>query len=39
MPGIITDADKPTLTTWMKYVQALQAIKIAASDIAWPEKP
>jgi len=37
--GIITDADKATLTAWMKYVQAVQAVNIAASHIAWPEKP
>ncbi|PEI02320.1 hypothetical protein CRM79_03330 [Pantoea agglomerans] len=37
--GIITDADKATLTAWIKYVQAVQAVNIAASDIARPEKP
>lgn len=36
---IITDADKASLTVWMKYVQAVQAIDTAAPDIAWPEKP
>ncbi|MCP1438385.1 hypothetical protein J3D56_001821 [Erwinia persicina] len=36
---IITDADKASLTTWMKYVQAVQAVDTAAPDIVWPEKP
>jgi len=37
---IITDADKASLTAWMKYVQEVQAVGTAtASDIAWPEKP
>jgi len=38
--GIITDADKATLTAWMKYVQAVQATDVSgAPDISWPEKP
>lgn len=38
--GIITDADKATLTAWMKYVQAVQATDVsAAPDIIWPAKP
>lgn len=38
--GIITDADKATLTAWMKYVQAVQAVKIqSAPDVEWPQKP
>ena len=38
--GIITDADKATLTAWMKYVQAVQAADITnAPEISWPEKP
>lgn len=38
--GIITDADKVTLSVWMKYVQAVQAIDVSgAPDISWPEKP
>ena len=37
---IITDADKASLTAWMKYVQAVQAVDTdSAPDIAWPEKP
>ncbi|MFG6076064.1 tail fiber assembly protein [Erwinia sp. OPT-41] len=36
---IITDADKASLTAWMKYVQAVQAVDTAAPDIDWPEKP
>ncbi|WP_337014124.1 tail fiber assembly protein [Pantoea sp. AS142] len=38
--GIITVADKATLTAWMKYVQAVQATDVSgAPDISWPEKP
>lgn len=38
--GIITDADKATLTAWMKYVQAVQATDVSgAPDISWPTKP
>ena len=38
--GIITNADKATLTAWMKYVQAVQAADVSgAPDISWPEKP
>jgi len=38
--GIITDADKASLTAWMKYIQAVQAVDIsAAPDIIWPKKP
>lgn len=38
--GIITDADKATLTAWMKYVQAVQATDVSsAPDISWPKKP
>lgn len=40
MLGIITDADKTTLTEWMKYVQAVQAIDTSsAPDISWPSPP
>jgi len=40
LPGIITDADKATLTTWMKYVQAVQAADITnAPAISWPKTP
>jgi len=38
--GIITDADKATLTAWMKYVQTVQATDVSgAPDISWPAKP
>ena len=37
---MITDADKASLTAWMKYVQEVQAVDTSAAlDIAWPEKP
>lgn len=37
--GIITEADKASLTAWMKYVQAVQAVDSSkAPDIAWPKK-
>jgi len=40
MLGIITDADKATLTNWMKYVQAVQTIDTGtAPDITWPTSP
>lgn len=40
MLGIITDADKASLTAWMKYYQQIQATDTAsAPDISWPEKP
>lgn len=38
--GIITDGDKASLTKWMQYVQAVQAIDESdAPEINWPEKP
>jgi hypothetical protein len=38
--GIITDADKATLTVWMKYIQMVQAVDVsAAPDISWPQMP
>jgi len=37
--GIITDADKTTLTAWMKYAQEVQAIDTTATSITWPEEP
>lgn len=38
--GIITDADKATLTKWMKYIQAVQAIDVSkAPEINWPALP
>jgi hypothetical protein len=38
--GIITDADKASLTVWMKYYQQVQAIDTSnPSAIVWPETP
>lgn len=38
--GIISYDDKASLITWMKYIQALNAIDTsAAPDIEWPERP
>ncbi|MBS6436794.1 MAG: tail fiber assembly protein [Pantoea sp.] len=38
--GIITDEDKVSLTAWMKYIQAVQAVNITeAPEIIWPPKP
>ncbi|WP_213993462.1 tail fiber assembly protein [Sodalis sp. dw_96] len=39
MLGIITDSDKSTLTTWMKYVQAVEAVDTTAVEITWPPVP
>ncbi len=39
MLGIITDGDRSTLTTWMKYVQAVQAVDTTAVEINWPPVP
>lgn len=40
MLGIITDGDKASLTKWMQYIQALQAVDVsAAPNINWPSKP
>ncbi len=40
MLGIITAADKATLTTWMAYVQAVQAVDTStAPNIVWPVLP
>ncbi|EKS6937656.1 tail fiber assembly protein [Enterobacter roggenkampii] len=37
--GIISDDDKASLITWMKYIQWLNAIDTsAAPDIEWPER-
>ncbi|WP_312045510.1 tail fiber assembly protein [Erwinia sp.] len=36
---MITDADKASLTAWMKYVQAVQVVDTASPDIIWPIKP
>lgn len=38
--GIISDDDKASLITWMKYIQALNAVDTStAPDIDWPVKP
>jgi len=38
--GIITDEDKASLTEWMKYIQAVQAVNVQeAPTITWPQKP
>lgn len=38
--GVITDADKVSLTAWMKYAQAVQSLDTGiVQDITWPEKP
>lgn len=38
--GIITEEDKASLTAWMKYIQAVQAVNATdAPDIIWPQKP
>nr|WP_240155280.1 tail fiber assembly protein [Pantoea multigeneris] len=40
MLGIISDSDKDSLITWMKYYQAVQAIDISkAPEIIWPVHP
>lgn len=37
---IITDADKASLTAWMKYVQAVQAVDTEnLQSTKWPQKP
>lgn len=35
--GIITDADKASLITWMKYYQQVQQVDTSKPD--WPQKP
>lgn len=38
--GIITEKDKVSLTKWMEYIQAVQAVDTStAPDIDWPKKP
>lgn len=38
--GIISDDDKVSLITWMKYIKDIQAVKaVSAQDIEWPVKP
>lgn len=37
---MITESDKASLMNWMKYVQAVQAVRTDdAPDVKWPEKP
>ncbi|MEN4591849.1 tail fiber assembly protein [Pantoea agglomerans] len=37
---MITESDKTSLMEWMKYVQAVQAVRTDdAPDVIWPEKP
>jgi len=37
---MITESDKTLLMEWMKYVQAVQAVRTEdAPDVKWPEKP
>lgn len=37
---IITDADKASLTEWMKYIQAVQSADISEEpEVIWPQKP
>ncbi len=36
---MISDADRVSLTEWMKYVQAVQAVKTNTLNIEWPQKP
>lgn len=38
--GIISDDDKASLITWMKYIQELNAVDTTTTpDIEWPVKP
>jgi hypothetical protein len=38
--GIISDDDKATLITWLKYIKLLQAIDTSqAPNITWPDDP
>ncbi|HGX0514941.1 tail fiber assembly protein [Citrobacter freundii] len=38
--GIISDDDKASLISWMKYIQALNAVDTTtAPDVEWPVKP
>ncbi|MFV9180561.1 tail fiber assembly protein [Serratia marcescens] len=40
MLGIITDADKASLISWMEYVQKVQAVNVSlAPNIKWPDQP
>lgn len=38
--GIISDEDKASLITWVKYIKAIKAVDTSgAPDIIWPDKP
>ncbi|MEG0870365.1 MAG: tail fiber assembly protein [Hafnia sp.] len=38
--GIISDEDKASLSAWVRYIKALQAVEIStAPDITWPTAP
>lgn len=37
--GIITDADKASLTTWMKYYQQVQVVDTSKIPASFPTKP
>lgn len=38
--GMITDADKAALTSWMTYIQAVQAVDTSSAPaVTWPVKP
>lgn len=39
MLGIISDADKASLTTWMKYYQQVQAVDTSTAPDSWPQPP
>jgi hypothetical protein len=38
--GVISDADKTSLTSWISYIKALQSVNTSSpSTIAWPSTP
>ncbi|WP_338103637.1 tail fiber assembly protein [Mixta mediterraneensis] len=38
--GIISDEDRASLISWMRYIRAVQAVDTSkAPDIEWTEKP
>lgn len=38
--GILSDVDKESLTAWINYYKAVQAVDTSkAPDIEWPDKP
>lgn len=40
MLGIITDTDRAALTSWMKYIQTVQATgTVTAPNVIWPDRP